>query len=214
MINDINLIPKSSKNTSRETLFVILGAYLCFTIVVVFFGYFIPLQQKSSVKHKIAEKEEELKQYADMDDTYIKLTDTISEMENKVTYFEALKNSLKMSKVFNDLEENIPREINISNMSLAEGILTIAGVSPSYKEVAQYMVKIRGVDYVKDVTFSSAVLEDDEEDSNKKLYDFNIYVNLDMPKIELVSESESTEDTNEEDTSEDTEGETVENEAN
>ncbi len=204
MINDINLIPKNSKNASKETMFIFTVAYLCLAVIIVFFGYFIPLHQRNQIKSKIAQKEEKLQQYADIKETYINLTDTLREMQNKVTYFEALKNSLKMSQVFDDLEANIPRNINIVNLSLAEGTLTINGVSPSYEEAAQYMVKLRKLDYVNDVSFTNAVLEDDEENS-EELYDFSIDVYLNMPEISMDVQDESADDT---------EGEASENEAN
>ncbi len=223
MINDINLIPKSSKSESKKTILTMAVMYLCFALVVVFLGYFVPLQQRSSIKSKIAQKEEDLKKYANMNETYNNVSDTISELQDQIIYFEALKNSLKMSKIFDGLEENIPSNVYISDMSMAEGILTLTGVSPSYKEVARYMVKLRGLEYVNDVSFSNAVLEDEETGSNagKELYDFVINVNLNMPVISLEPQEETAEDTNQgaedetqDDAGKDKEGEAVENEAN
>ncbi len=78
MINDINLIPKSSKNASKEAVFMLMAVYLCLAIVVVFFGYFIPLQQRNQIKREIAQKGNELQEYSDTEETYINLTDTIS----------------------------------------------------------------------------------------------------------------------------------------
>ncbi|MGB8453810.1 MAG: PilN domain-containing protein [Anaerocolumna sp.] len=213
MMNDINLIPKSGKNASKETIIISTVAYVCLFIVIVFLGYFIPLHQKNQIKREIVQKEAELLKYADTEETYQNLTNTISEMQNKITYFDTLKSSLKMSKILGDLEGNIPSSINIVNMSLAEGILTINGVSPSYKEVARYMVKLRALDYVKAVSFSSAVLEDDEE--SKELYDFNINIILNMPEIVLKPLDETAAGTkNETDKDVSTGEEASENEAN
>jgi type IV pilus assembly protein PilN len=212
MINDINLIPKSNKKASRATILINTAVYLCFAIVIAFLGYYIPVLHRSQIENQIAQKEYDLQQYADTETTFNDLTKTIHEIQNKITYFDSLKSSLKMSQIFNDLEKNIPRDVIITSLSLNEGTLAVNGVSPSYKEIAQYMVKIRGLDYVNGVSLSNA---DMEEESAKEAFDFTLNANLNMPELVLNTEedpaTEPAADTND---SSNNEGEALENETN
>ncbi len=210
MINDINLIPKGSKKEARKEMLSYAFVYLWLVVVLVFAGYLIPLLQKSQTASRIAEKEYELQKYRDTDESYIQLTNTLADMKDRVAYFELLRNSLKMSQIFKDMETNIPQGINISNMSLIEGTLNISGDSPSYKEVAQFIVKLRGLDYVNNINFSNAALEDEEENADE-LYNFNMIVTLNISEPAVVPEGEAGGETDA-DTKE--EGEASENEAN
>jgi hypothetical protein len=71
-------------------------------------------------------------------------------------------------------------------MNLQAGLLTIDGSTPTYTDVAKFIVKLRGVENVQEVSFMNASTESDSENPNidgdtEILYNFTVYVRLNNP---------------------------------
>ena len=72
----------------------------------------------------------------------------------------------------------------LNTMSYNNGVMNITGTSPDMINVAQFMVNLRNMDYVLDVSHStlsfdnqSSYAEDDEDDiEDKRSYKFNLTV--------------------------------------
>jgi len=178
MIYDINLIPKSYRKISREALFVITLGFVCCVALTTFFGIYVPLQEKKELSSLIKEKESELLSFTDMEVEYILLLNQVDEISNSALTLESIKNSnLKMTQTLHDLEESIPKNIKIKGITLVDGILMIEGSSPTYKEISQFIVKIRNMEDVLGVTFTNATAEEKLEDEDKgELHNFNMNV--------------------------------------
>ena len=184
MRNDINLIPKINGFVSTKTMIIVILASMCSFLMMGFCGVFLPLWEKNELNNKIMQKQEKLLLYSNVEVTYITLLDKINKLNNLNTVFESLKsNQNKMTEIFKDFQENIPDNITIHNISYSNEVLLMDGVSPSYKEIASYIVNLRKLEYVKNVGFTSAeykmpVNTDTGNGDEDSMYQFNISVSL------------------------------------
>jgi len=164
MIYDINLIPKVKKKASGEAVFITVSLCFCCTVLLGFFGFYMPMQQKLTLEKQIFAQEKELQSYGNSLETYTTLLNRVDEVSQTDLMLNTLKSSaLKMTKFMNDIEKNIPQSIVVKRMSLMNGLLEIEGSSPSYQDVAQYIVNIRNIENVLDVTFMSATKDETME---------------------------------------------------
>jgi hypothetical protein len=160
---------KRNRIISAKMLFLIIIFSLSGSILMGFCGLYLPLKEKNDLKKRIGQKQEELSSYGSVEDRYIALSAQFSKITAINSAFKALKsNNLKMTQIFQDLQENIPGDIIIQNISYSnmKGELTIDGLSRNYKNIAQYIVKLRQLDYILDVGFTSVVLESPEAETN------------------------------------------------
>jgi Tfp pilus assembly protein PilN len=206
MMYDINLIPKARKRVSGESIFITFALCLCIIAISTYFGFYLPLQQKYSLQKQITTQEMELESYANTQQIYTELSEQVDALNGEDILLNAIKSSdLKMTKLINDISENTPKGITLKSMILGDGKLTLEGLAPSYQEAAQYMVNLRGIENVQEVTILNAVKEEnigedasqvngtpDTDVSNKKaakpeeLHSFTLYVSLNM--MDILSE--------------------------
>lgn len=184
MRNDINLIPKRNRIISAKMMSLILAISVGGIILMLFYGLLQPLKEKNEMKNIIAQKQEELLLYNSVEDTFITLTEQINKIKTMNSAFETLKsNTLKMTQIFQDFQKNIPEDITIQTISYSNsnGELLMEGVSPTYKNIAQYIVKLRQLDDILGVVFTSAELENPEVSNGDKgmtMHKFSIKVSL------------------------------------
>lgn len=208
MRNDINLIPKRNNIISAQMMFLVLLVSMGSFILMGYYGLYLPLNEKKELNDKIKQSQEELLLYSDVEETYISLLDQINNLNNINTVFELIKsNSLKMTQIFKDFQKNIPKDIVINKISYTNGELLMEGLSPTYKELAQYIVNLRKLDYVLNVGFTSAEYKTPVVDQNNgtvasngdedNMYLFNITVSLKTyipPTVEPTSQDGDTTD--------------------
>jgi len=216
MIYDINLIPKSYRKISREALFVITLGFVCCVALTTFFGIYVPLQEKKELSSLIKEEESELLSFTDMEVEYIHLLNQVDEISNSALTLETIKNSnLKMTQTLHDLEESIPKNIKVKGITLGDGILMIEGSSPTYREISQFIVKIRNMEDVLGVTFTNATAEEKLEDEDEgELHNFNMNVVLNTGISLSDLQLQLEEQLNGENNSDSDSGEASENEVN
>lgn len=206
MRNDINLIPKRNSIISAKMMFMVLVISMSGLILMGYFGLFLPLNEKRELKSTIKENEEELLLYSNVDATYAATLEQVENLVGLKTVFEALKNdNLKMTQTIKDLQENIPKNIIVNKIDYKDGELLMEGLSPTNKEIAQYIVKLRQLDYVLKVDFTSAEvdvsLDNGTDTGNKKedmMYLFKITVSLKTYNVPVVDQSLQEGDTTEE----------------
>lgn len=189
---DINLIPKVKKKVSGESIFITTALCLCCFAFMGFFGFYLPIQQKLTLSDQIRAQEDELQSYSDTQDTYTLRVNQLNELKRTDIILNTLKTGkLKMTKIMNDIEMNIPQTIILQSMSFNAGLLTIEGTAPSYQDIAEYIVNLRSMENVLSVTFMNAIKEETmgqiimEEESSEvdtinqeEVHSFTIYVNL------------------------------------
>lgn len=196
MIYDINLLPKRKNKVSGKTLFTIFSFIILGIGVLAFFGIYLPLNMKNQLSDKIKRQQRELQTYTANDVQFIELTEQINNLKQMISALDELKNNrFQGTKILDSIEESIPKNIVVESISLESNLLTLEALSPSYREIAQFVVKAREIEKVLDVKFTNAYLQPDTEEQagNKELYRFQIFITLDAQDLITVLEQGSTE---------------------
>lgn len=190
MVYDINLIPKARKSTSQKNRLVWMVVVLLFAVLLSFFGFYLPIQTKLALIDEIGNQEKELLDYSTVNEEYTMLTARLEDIKRTEVMLKQLKdNSLLITDLLTDLEDCIPKDITIQSLALDEGMITLDGSSPDYEKIAQYIVNIRNIDRVIGVSFLSAATDQEiiddgtATDDSKILYNFTLYVKLDVIDI-------------------------------
>jgi Tfp pilus assembly protein PilN len=196
MIYDINLIPKNDKKKSGSTTPMLITIGICSLLCFGLFGYYLPISEQWRLKSQIKEQEKQITEYVKTDEQFRKLTKQVCDETEKVAMLAALKsNSFKMSKIMDDIQTNIPKNINVNAITYQDGLLTIEAYSPTYKEIAQFIVNARKIENVQNIKFTSASKEDvDQGKKSKEMNRFTIYLNLKMQDAyaKLTSKQDQT----------------------
>jgi Tfp pilus assembly protein PilN len=191
MIYDINLVPKNKKNATGRSNFLIILIGLFTVVVLAVFFFLFPLQQKLSLMNQIRDRENELEAYSEVQTEYSTLVSEADQLNQILTTLASLKGSrVKMTTLMDDIEGCMPKNITMKSIKLEDGLLTIIGSASTYREISQFIVNLRKMEDVQDVTFTNATVEDDRNGTEsyqgynmEQLYDFTIYINYDYKNI-------------------------------
>jgi Tfp pilus assembly protein PilN len=154
------------------------------------FGFYLPLQERNILSAQVREKEEELQAYSNTQEIYGTLMEQMTALSQTDLILDSIEsNNLQMSNIMDNIESNIPEDIMINEMSLESGMITLEGTSLSFTEIASFIVKLRNMESVLEVSFLSA--EEDEASMDEALEDssldqsflFTIYVKLNVSDI-------------------------------
>lgn len=181
MRDDLNLVPRKESATLNSSIVDIIMIYILTFLCLILFGVIKPNDKKAEIEKQIAEKEQELQQYATVDEEYEELTEKITEIKNNKKIVEQLTDKKKFGDILKDIQNIIPDDVVIKNLSYSDDSLTISATSSDIIDIAQFMVKLRQLDYVQSVKFSSASnkkSENSSDTSSDKNLSFNITVGL------------------------------------
>lgn len=184
MIYDINLIPKSKVKTTGNTNTLLLLSALAAVVLLGILGFYFPFQQKLALENQITEQKSTLLSYSDTEETFTSLQNSLDEINTTNQMMDTIEsNNLKITDMLNDIETNMPKNIVIKAMTLDAGMLTIEGISPTYTEVADFIVNLRNIENVGSVSFMSAQQDtsigqgtSQLDSSTKQLFNFTLYV--------------------------------------
>lgn len=182
---DLNLIPKKEALISKKA--IIIGALLTVIIVLVvgYFFVYIPKNEKDSILREIKNKKTEISSYDGLDEKQAELNKEKEELRKLIVAIDELKiKNVKLTNRIADIGKIIPVDVMLNTMSYNNGVMNITGTSPDMINVARFMVNLRNMDYVLDVSHStssfdnqSSYAEDDEDDiEDKRSYKFNLTV--------------------------------------
>ena len=182
---DLNLIPKKEALISKKA--IIIGALLTVIIVLVvgYFFVYIPKNEKDSILREIKNKKTEISSYDGLDEKQAELNKEKEELRKLIVAIDELKiKNVKLTNRIADIGKIIPVDVMLNTMSYNNGVMNITGTSPDMINVARFMVNLRNMDYVLDVSHStssfdnqSSYAEDDEDDiEDKRSYKFDLTV--------------------------------------
>jgi len=182
---DLNLIPKKEALISKKA--IIIGALLTVIIVLVvgYFFVYIPKNEKDSILREIKNKKTEISSYDGLDEKQAELNKEKEELRKLIVAIDELKiKNVKLTNRIADIGKIIPVDVMLNTMSYNNGVMNITGTSPDMINISQFMVNLRNMDYVLDVSHStssfdnqSSYAEDDEDDiEDKRSYKFNLTV--------------------------------------
>lgn len=190
---DLNLIPKKEAVISKQTIFIgVLLAAVIFLVVGYFFVY-IPEAEKKSILNEMKDKQTEIDSYDGLDEQDAQLTKEITALKKLINAIDELKiKNIKITDRIADIGEIIPVEVMIDSISYSDGFMNITGTAPDMIQVAQFMVNLRKMDYVLNVSSSglnyvennTTLLgvedeednEENEDNEDKSKYKFNLAV--------------------------------------
>ena len=182
---DLNLIPKKEALISKNA--IIIGALLTVIIVLVvgYFFVYIPKNEKDSILREIKNKKTEISSYDGLDEKQAELNKEKEELRKLIVAIDELKiKNVKLTNRIADIGKIIPVDVMLNTMSYNNGVMNITGTSPDMINISRFMVNLRNMDYVLDVSHStssfdnqSSYAEDDEDDiEDKRSYKFNLTV--------------------------------------
>ncbi len=182
---DLNLIPKKEALISKKA--IIIGALLTVIIVLVvgYFFVYIPKNEKDSILREIKNKKTEISSYDGLDEKQAELNKEKEELRKLIVAIDELKiKNVKLTNRIADIGKIIPVDVMLNTMSYNNGVMNITGTSPDMIKISQFMVNLRNMDYVLDVSHStssfdnqSSYAEDDEDDiEDKRSYKFDLTV--------------------------------------
>jgi Tfp pilus assembly protein PilN len=199
MIYDINLIPKTKKNTSSNTANISVLIFLLCILVIAVFGFYLPYLKKESLKDQIQDKEDELSSYSGTEDTFLSLMSESVKLNQANTLVEQIKsNKINMTEILSFLNDNTPDDLLVTSFSYETGLITIEGEASTYTEIAQFIVKLRNMNKVTAINFTHAEVEEesdvpDQSNNNKKINKFTLYVRLDVvDAFSVIQQTEAT----------------------
>jgi Tfp pilus assembly protein PilN len=182
---DLNLIPKKEALISKKA--IIIGALLTVIILLVvgYFFVYIPKNEKDSILREIKNKKTEISSYDGLDEKQAELNKEKEELRKLIVAIDELKiKNVKLTNRIADIGKIIPVDVMLNTMSYNNGVMNITGTSPDMINISRFMVNLRNMDYVLDVSHStssfdnqSSYAEDDEDDiEDKRSYKFNLTV--------------------------------------
>jgi Tfp pilus assembly protein PilN len=182
---DLNLIPKKEALISKNA--IIIGALLTVIILLVvgYFFVYIPKNEKDSILREIKNKKTEISSYDGLDEKQAELNKEKEELRKLIVAIDELKiKNVKLTNRIADIGKIIPVDVMLNTMSYNNGVMNITGTSPDMINISRFMVNLRNMDYVLDVSHStssfdnqSSYAEDDEDDiEDKRSYKFNLTV--------------------------------------
>lgn len=189
MMLDINLLPKKTKGLSSQTKLLIFLLVIVYFLVIAFFCVIKPMADKASIKGDISKINESIASYNVTDLEFIDLSERLNSKKEEVARIKVFKeNELKVDKLLDNIEENIPSALYLDKFELANGLINISGYSKDYQDIAKFIVKLRSIERVENVVFTTAKLEDphgqaNEGESNSQVYAFDISISIDQPDI-------------------------------
>lgn len=195
MIYDINLLVKRKSKVTKSTILLItILSVLCVTVIAIY-GVIYPLNKVSNLKAEIEDKKTELASYTYNEAIYYQVQQELEETRNTLSFLNNLKeNKFKSIWLFETIEDIIPVDVKIYELNYGQGLLSMKGISPTYKNIAQFIVKASEVDGMSNVK-TTQVMIDNNEDEVKYAFDLSVIIN--SPE-ELITSNSSEDMTGEE----------------
>lgn len=158
--------------------------WMSFVLVLLLTGYFW-LMDYNNVK-SISEKENEKNQ----------ITAQLSSANNKEAEERALgfssaftelsnltNNSVSKATLLTDLYSHFTKDVKLSNVSISkEGGLSLSGATGTYRQVADFMLGLKGYDKVSNISLKSVSLSTEEGTAANQKVTFSISSDIQMTK--------------------------------
>ena len=174
MRGDINLLPikRADESTKQARWFIIL-LFLTIVSVAIFLVY-LPNKDKINMKKEIEIKEIELTTYTTSQEEYDELLKEVRLLKDRINAFDQINNkNLLKSKVLEDIEKGIPKDIILMDLSYSGNEISIVGSAKEELLVSQFMVKAKEIEDVANVALLSIDYKKEDES-----YIFSLIINF------------------------------------
>ena len=174
MRGDINLLPikRADESTKQARWFIIL-LFLTIVSVAIFLVY-LPNKDKINMKKEIEIKEIELTTYTTSQEEYDELLKEVRLLKDRINAFDQINNkNLLKSKVLEEIEKGIPKDIILMDLSYSGNEISIVGSAKEELLVSQFMVKAKEIEDVANVALLSIDYKKEDES-----YIFSLIINF------------------------------------
>ena len=188
MRGDINLLPKKKASGAGKLATSFILVIIAILIFSGLYMVYLPNKYKKDLEKQIASKEAELASYTVTEDEYTELSARLALLRDRMDEFDRINAAnLQKSIVLSEVESAIPTSINLSSFSITGGNLSISGTttSPDPVLISQFMVNLRNIEKVTNVTLSSI-------NNSEEGYSFSLTIdyNIDLPEEEQETREE------------------------
>lgn len=191
MRNDINLLQKKQSSVSRKTLTYIL--IISIFVIICFSGICVVLPNisKGMIQNNITNKEKELQSYAAVEAEYQEALNNTTEIKEQINTIDQLKNNTRsFTQIFDDIQVIMPQDITLTKMNYHDDSIDMEGIALEVVNIAQFMVKLRQLEYVQSVKVTSSELDTESEEG----YSYKITMTFITEQTEATTENETTQD--------------------
>ena len=187
---------KSTATVSSNGNYVKYGAVACAVLSIIGLGSAgvgtiyknNQLSKRDSLNAQIAaiqDIDEIIREYdsikAKYEDAEIMYDQTRTLNENVVMFFE-------------NLEDNLPKDVIVNNMTTSDEGVTLAAVSENYDSIAKLCIQLKTIPCIDNAFVTDINEEENEEDASKKTYTFNVKANfVSMVEEKNIGVEEDTE---------------------
>lgn len=200
---DLNLLPKKQSNISAKNLVILSVISIIVLGLVGYFFVYIPNEEKNRISKEIEEKQEELAKYEGLDEELAQLNIEIAGLKSMLEAVGGITSEyVKMTEKLEAIEEAIPVDIILKNISYTTDTINMSGEGLDYTDIARFMVSLRNIEDVEKVTLSTVNYTEEQEEDNEETikYQFDITINYGEKEesLEEVPEEENLDEEGEE----------------
>lgn len=173
---------KASQGSTTICIVVLVLAIIVGVGMVV--SSFVRLNKAKADKIKV---EGQIASIQDIEQIYNDYLNSVAEYGDMLTLYDSTKISNEyMMEFWNTLEESVPKNVNVLDITSASGGISIAMESADYDSIARLCIDLREVDCIENA-FISSVTEATDEETGVVVYRYTVTCNYILPEYEAVS---------------------------
>lgn len=177
----------AAKKASRGTT-AIFVALLVVAILASGGAMIIALVQKTAAKMEKAKVEADIAAIQDIQQIYDDYLESEAVYNDMLTLYDSTKISNEyMMEFWNALEENMPTNITVKNISSSSTGVSITMQSTDYDSIARLVVELREIDCIHDA-FISSITEIGDDATGATAYNYTVTCEYVLPEFEATVE--------------------------
>lgn len=181
MKGDINLLPPSQ--LSRRDFIIIL---ILVSLFLSFITIILPIQQRNRLMEEKASITKKLRDSGELKDQYIALETSSKSLGRKLEILKKV-NSVQgdISQLYEIADSLTPPSVELIEVSLSENDLSIRGMAPRDRIIADYMVKLQEDENIISVKAREISLD---KDSLKRVFHIHCITKMSRPNIDGIDD--------------------------
>lgn len=185
----------AAKKASRGTT-AIFVALLVVAILASGGAMIIAVVQKTAAKMEKAKVEADIAAIQDIQQIYDEYLESEAVYNDMLTLYDSTKISNEyMMEFWNALEENMPTNITVKNISSSSASVSITMQSTDYDSIARLVIELREIDCIQDA-FISGINEVGDDATGSVAYNYTVTCTYVLPEFEAnVEDTTAPEET-------------------
>lgn len=144
----------------------------------------LALVKRAAAKAAKSLLEGQINQIADIEEIYNEYVSSKAELQDMLILYDSTKISNEyMMEFWNRLEECMPSNINVKNITSNSSSVSISMVSDDYDSIARLVVELRNIDCIEDAFIASI---SEKEENGSIAYEYTVTCNYVLPEFEAT----------------------------